>query len=168
MTQLIQNRYNQTSPTSIQETGLSISVPIYIQPTTEQNKQLLNAFREVKRQQLLEMGHQTTRVQGSIVVETAQAEPKTPVELELGMDENNLRYALFNRHGVNERLIIKLQQLTGLELVTKEQIEAVTKAWLHHLFPNSYDGTEGTTKTSKTSTRPKTNKSSSKSSTELV
>ena len=45
------------------------------------------------------------------------------VEQELGMNEENLRHALFARNGIPERLALKLQAVTGVELVTKEQIE---------------------------------------------
>ena len=67
--------------------------------TRDQNKQLLNAFR------------------------TAVQERGAAVEQELGMNEENLRHALFARNGIPERLALRLQAVTGVELVTKEQIE---------------------------------------------
>ena len=109
-TTLTENRYRQVAPTTITSSGVSISCPIYISPTRDQTKALLNAFRRAKQNR------------GSVVEE------------ELGMNEENLRYALFTRNGLPERLILKLQRLTGYELVTRDQIEATQNAWLTHLF----------------------------------
>lgn len=167
MANLLINRYQQTCPTSIQENGCSISCPMYIALTTEQNKQLLNAFREVQRKQLLEAGHSTTTQKGSMTIETAQHTPKTPAELELGMDENNLRYALFNRQGINERLLLKLQKITGMEIITREQLTDVAMSWINHLFTPDTNGTKTTKTPSKRSTRTKAQKPVSKPSTEL-
>ena len=44
---------------------------------------------------------------------------------ELGVSEANLRHLLFARNGLPERLILKLQELTGLEMVSKQQIEDI-------------------------------------------
>jgi hypothetical protein len=104
------NRYNQTTPTAIQSSGATISVPIYIAPTRDQLKAILNGFR-------------------AAVGSRGQA-----VEAELGMDESALRTVLFSRNGLPERLILKLQRITGIELVNREQIEATQKAWVAHLF----------------------------------
>ena len=42
---------------------------------------------------------------------------------ELGVSEANLRHLLFARNGLPERLLLKLQVLTGLEMVSKQLIE---------------------------------------------
>ena len=109
-TRLSVNRYRQTTPTAIQPNGVSISCPLYIGPTRDQLKALLNGFRQA----LVERGH--------------------AVEEELGMSEENLRQMLFSRNGLPERLILKLQRITGIELVSREQIEATQQAWVDHLF----------------------------------
>ena len=85
-------------------------MPIYIALTRDQNKQLLNAFR------------------------TAVQERGAVVEQELGMNDENLRHALFARNGIPERLALKLQAVTGVELVTKEQIEQTFQEWITHLY----------------------------------
>ena len=56
------------------------------------------------------------------------------VEQELGMNEENLRHALFARNGIPERLALKLQAVTGVELVTKEQIEQTFQERITHLY----------------------------------
>ena len=104
------NRYNQTAPTAVQSNGATISVPIYIAPTREQLKAILNGFR------------------------AAVSERGDAAVAELGMDEAALRTVLFSRNGLPERLILKLQCITGIELVSREQIEATQQAWVAHLF----------------------------------
>ena len=133
--ELLTNRYKQTTPTHITANGCSISTPIYLSPTNDQSKELLNAFREVVRQQRLEMGYRDTPIDhGSIQVQTATTPPQTPAEEALGMNEETLRYALFQRTGIAERLIIKLCEITGVELVSRKQIEDNVKMWLDHLY----------------------------------
>lgn len=107
---LCTNRYQQVTPTSILPTGVAISTPIYVAPTRDQLKALLNGFRRA----VMERGH--------------------AAEEELGMTEENLRQMLFSRNGLPERLILKLQRITGIELVSREQIEATQQAWVDHLI----------------------------------
>lgn len=130
------NRYNTIVPTAINTLGTAISVPFYIQPTMDAKKALLNAFRVEKQKQLLEMGFDNTRSEGRIVVVDNTKPPQTPIEAELGMTEENLRLTLFNRQGIQERLVLKLQQLTGVEVFTREEVEATFHLWLDHLYEN--------------------------------
>ena len=109
-TNLSVNRYRQVTPTAIPANGVSISCPLYIGPTRDQLKALLNGFRTA----VMERGHKA--------------------EEELGMTEENLKQVLFSRNGLPERLILKLQRITGIELVSREQIEATQRAWVDHLF----------------------------------
>ena len=53
---------------------------------------------------------------------------------ELGVSEANLRHLLFARNGLPERLLLKLQELTGLEIVSKQQIEDTYRSWITHLY----------------------------------
>ena len=148
--ELLTNRYNQQTPTHIQTNGCSVSTPIYITPTQDQNKQLLNGFRSVVAKQRLEMGFEI-KPQSRIGVEviTQETPPLTPAEIELGMNEESLRYALLSRKGTAERLILKLQSITGIKLVSREAIEQTMNAWLDAL--NLTDEEQRTTRTSKTS-----------------
>ena len=155
--ELLTNRYNQQTPTHIQSNGCSVSTPIYFTPTSDQNKQLLNAFRDVVKKQRIEMGTNIEpQSRFGLEVVTQQTPPLTPAEIEIGMNEETLRYALFGRKGTPERLILKLQQVTGVELVTRETIEATLSAWLDALdMKHEKQRTKGTSKTSKTA-KPRT------------
>jgi hypothetical protein len=134
-TPLITNRYGQATPTTIQDNGCAISCPFYINPTSDQTKQLLNAFRRIKTQQLIELGFNTeTTSKSGIVVDTAVKPPTTPIEEELGMNEEALRYVLFGRQGIQERLFIKLQRLTGVYLITRQQVVDTYTKWLDTLY----------------------------------
>ena len=104
------NRYGETTPTAIQSNGVAISTPIYIQLTKEQNKTILNAIR------------------------TAISRDGEAVEYELGVSEANLRHLLFARNGLPERLLLKLQEVTGLQIVSKQQIEDTYQSWITHLY----------------------------------
>ena len=153
-TELLTNRYRQKTPTHIQPNGCAVATPIYLTPTSDQTKALLNGFRNVVLAQRLELGYVATP-SSSIGVEVVNAtkSPQTPAEIELGMSEEALRYALFARKGLPERLVFKLQELTGVTLVTREVVEATMKAWLDALsLPYENKRTKGTRKTSKSAT----------------
>ena len=148
---LVINRYNQVTPTVVTDEGTSISTPFYINPTTDKKKEVLNAFRKIKAKQLIEMGHDTSPVQqGSLSVINNLAAPQSPIEQELGVTEENLRMMIFGRNGINEKLIIQLQNLTGVQLVTRQDAENCFQLWCDHLFPDENNGlTTATKKTTK-------------------
>jgi len=156
MTNPIKNRYNQITPTAIQPNECSISTPLYFSPTADQSKELLNNFREVVRDERLKNGWSDGPVVSTngVAVQTAQKAPMTSIEEELGMTEETLRYALFQRSGIPERLFLKLCQLTDTEIVSRDEIRATYEAWLDHLLGTDEDkGTKPTTKTRKTRTK---------------
>lgn len=154
MTTLITNRYNQITPTRILANGCSVSVPIYFSPTTDQSKELLNKFRDAVRAERLKKGWNDGPVTspGGVAVQTAQKAPMTDVENELGMTEDTLRYALFGRQGIPERLFFKLCALTNTELVKRDEITETYDEWLGHLLQDKNENkrTKRTAKTSKT------------------
>ena len=152
---LVTNRYGVVTPTQIHSTGIGVSTPIYLTPSSDHLKALLNKFREIKAQQLIDMGWKEERPVGAsgLVVADKTAPPKTQIETDLGMDEENLRFALFGRNGIQERLVIKLQVLTGMDLVSRSQIEETFALWLDHLFQTSDAKPAGT---AKKKTSPKT------------
>lgn len=124
MKTLTTNRYGQVSPTLIQETGVGISCPFYISLTPDQKKSLLNTFRQIKTEQLVNSDENK-----------ASQEPLgTPIEKALGMNEESLRYTLFSRQGTPERLFIRLQKLTGVVLISRNEVEETYKQWLDYLF----------------------------------
>lgn len=158
---LIQNRYHQQTPTCITPDGVGISCPVYINLTTDQSKALLNAFRNVVAQQRIEMGYNPKPLSsslGELSVETAVLPPQSQAELELGMSEESLRYALFNKGGIAERIVLKLQELTGVIFVTSAQVAEVQSLWLSHIFNYEQNGTK---EPSKKSTRNKSPKAKS-------
>ena len=150
--ELITNRFNQTTPTHIQSNGCSVSTPVYVTPTGDQLKAVLNAFRNVVHQQRLDMGFKppATAANG-ISVTTAVKPGNTPAEDAIGMTEEALRYALFQRKGLPDRLIFKLQENTGVELVTREAVLATLQTWLDHMNLISTDENKAPKRTNKTS-----------------
>ena len=50
------------------------------------------------------------------------------------MSEERLRYGLFSRNGMPERLVVSLQRITGLELVNRREIEVTVIGRLDYLF----------------------------------
>ena len=147
--ELIINRYNQSTPTAITSNGLAISTPIYLKLTSDQSKQYLNAFRKVVAKQRLELGYEdTTKTVGQLAVETKSTPPLTPAEQEVGMTEDSIRYALFSRQGTPERLILKLSQITGVYVTTRQELEEVFSLWLDEWYPT--DGQQKAKTTSQT------------------
>ena len=131
------NRYNVAVPTAVTDSGLTISTPFYVSPTVDQRKQLLNAFRVIKNQQLLEMGYTNTTDNGTLKVVDNTKPPLTPIEQELGMDETNLRMAIFSRTGLQERVVMKLQKLTDTTLFSREEVENTLRLWLDNLYEHN-------------------------------
>ena len=139
---LITNRYNQKAPTAITKNGLSISTPIYLGLTSDQAKQMLNAFRSIVADQRRERGYvDTPRSVGQLSVETRTTPPTTPAEDELGMSEESLRFALFGRNGTPERLVLKLCRITGVHLATRTELEQVFSLWLDEWYPTDEQST---------------------------
>ena len=68
----------------------------------------------------------------ALLLVSAHRAAVTAVVSELGVSEANLRHLLFERNGLPERLLLNLQDLTGLEIVSKQQIEDTHK--LEHPF----------------------------------
>lgn len=156
---LIQNRYHQYTPTAITSDGVGISCPVYINLTNDQSKALLNEFRNVVARQRIEMGFNPKPVGsslGELAVETAVLPPQSQAEVDLGMSEESLRYALFNKGGIAERIVLKLQEITGLTFVTSAQVAEVQSLWLSHIFDYENKGITTTSKTGKRNKSPKT------------
>ena len=155
---LITNRYQQQTPTAITAEGVAISTPIYLNLTNDQSKALLNGFRNVVAEQRIAMGFADTTRQtiGELSVDTAQTPPQTQAELELGMAEESLRYALLQKGGVAERLILKLQEITGITYVTSKEVKEVQALWLKQAFSYEDNGIKTPRKTSQKSKLSKT------------
>lgn len=158
MTKSLQtNRFNAKTPTLICDNGTAISVPFYLNPSTDKKKELLNAFREIKTKQLIEQGYQQPRESNSIVVVDQTTPALAPIEQEMQMSEDALRSVLFGRQGVSERIILRLSDLTGVQVCTREEVEHTQKLWLDELY-----GTKTARKTSKKSSTTTTTKRQTK------
>lgn len=143
MHELVTNRFNQSTPTIVLEDGTAISTPTYINLSNDAAKGLLNAFREVVLKQQIDMGYEQIKsaTRGDIKVVDHTKAPKTPAETELGMDVENLRFVLFGRQGSPERIVLKLQELTGVQIVTSDQVKMVQDKWREHIFSYEQHGT---------------------------
>lgn len=134
---LTTNRYGVVSPSSICSNGVVVSTPIYISLPVEQRKAVLNRIREIKTKELIEMGWTQKEQQHGFKWsedESFQAPPMTPVEEQLGCTEEHLRATLFSRHGLTERMLLKIQKITGIRIINRADIEATYVDWLNHLF----------------------------------
>ena len=159
MIELHTNRYDRLTPNSTTEDGVTISCPYYITLTADQKKSILNAFRKVKTKELLEAGYkkqQSPNPDSWVVVQDNTTPPMTACESELGMTEDSLRYLLFSRQGLQERLYHKLATITGIQLVSKEDIMEVFRLWVEA----NYEGptTKTTNKTGKRKSKAVTTK----------
>lgn len=164
--ELIKNRYQQVTPTAVTTNGCAISVPIYLNMTADQSKAMLNAFRNLVAKQRLEMGwDDSPKSVGELSVQTQTTPPITPAEQEIGMNESSLRYAIFNRGGTPERLVLKLSELTGVYVTCRKEIEEIQKLWLDQFYN---DERSKATTTRKRSNTTKRSSNSSKLTDELV
>ena len=149
------NRYQEPTPTSYTSSGLAISSPLYLSLTAEQAKSLLNGYRDVKRKQLMEMGFsESTSRNGLQIIDHTNA-PITDIEKESGFSETALRTVIFGRSGIAERIVLKLQKLTGVYVVTRDELVAAQTAWIDALY-EKLDLNKAAKTTSTTSTKPKT------------
>ena len=144
------NRYGIATPTSFTNSGLAISCPIYLTLTTEQSKALLNGFREIKRQQLNDLGYNDTRTNDGLTVVTAGDIPQTAIERECGFTEDALRQIIFGRQGISERTVLNLQRLTGVQVVSKDEIKQAQELWLNNVYGTDTKKVKRTRKASKT------------------
>lgn len=156
---LTTNRYNVVTPAQIYPSGITVSVPVYINLTQDVAKAILNNFRIAKQKELLDKGHVSQYQSNSVSVTTNAIVPMTEIESQLGMDESNLRSLLFGRSGIAERTILKLQELLGMEIVSKEMILDTTNLWVDHLFNDGHQDATPPGETGKTrKTKPKATK----------
>lgn len=108
----------------VNENGVRISLPCYIDLTTAQRKQLLNGVRDACA------AVQTTtqsKTASGLTVETPTS-AVNDVESYLGLSLDMLRNALFSRGGLTVDLALKLQSVTGIELVSVKDIKAALTA----------------------------------------
>ena len=105
------------------ESGVRISLPMYLDVPNTDRKTLLNAVRDVCSTSFTTKPANT---RGITVVESQTMQPQ--VEAFLGMTIDVLRSVLFTRGGLSADLLFKLQAITGIELVTVKDLTAAFKA----------------------------------------
>lgn len=107
------------------ENGTRVCLPCYIDPPITLRKELLNQVRELAKQPV-EASQQPDTLTGISVVSYSTRQPD--IEAYLGMSIDNLRNVLFQRGGLEVSLILKLQQVTGVEVITDKDFTAAYKA----------------------------------------
>lgn len=108
----------------ITDSGTRICTPLYLDLTTVQRKELLNAVRS----KAAEMEQVQTNTQSGISVASSVGN-LSKIEAFLGVSLEILRSGvLFQRGGLAADLVIKLQAITGVEVVSLKEIEAAYKA----------------------------------------
>ena len=132
---LLTNRYNQITPSTRLDNGCVISTPVYVSITVEVAKQLLNSFRVLKQKELIQVSSPTE----SLNVITHHGGVMAQCEQELGLSEEALRSVLYQKGGISEKIIVKLQNLTGIEVISPNQIIECNENWVNHLFGSTTD-----------------------------
>jgi hypothetical protein len=108
----------------ITDSGTRICTPLYLDLTTTQRKELLNAVRS----KAAEMDTVSTNTRSGIAVATSVGN-LSKIESYLGVSLELLRSGLlFQRGGLAADLVLKLQSVTGVEVVSLKEIEAAYKA----------------------------------------
>jgi len=161
-TDLITNRYHSLTPSRLLDGGITVSTPIYFNIPTDTLKAVLNKFREVKQKQLIDLGWTETSSNGTgIQVTDNTAPPMTPLEQSLEMSESQLRLLLFQRGGLQERIVLKLQQLLDIQIVPRSEIEKTMTQWLDHWYnePKRVTAPSKTTRARSTRTKVSTDAS---------
>ncbi len=133
---------NSSTVDPVTNTGVRISLPIYIDVPNTQRKLLLNAVREV-----ISGGYasRATQTQSGLTVESASSS-ESEVEAYLGLTLDNLRNVLFSRGGLPLDLLLKIQSVAGVEVMSEKELfgafksrQAFVKDWIKN---NSFEGGE--------------------------
>ena len=101
------------------EQQVRICMPIYLDLSTVQRKELLNGVRNAMRPTV-----SNSSGLSEISVQTAS---DNGVEAYLGITFENLRNVIFQRGGIPIDLVMKLQSVTGIEFVSFKDMQAAFK-----------------------------------------
>lgn len=104
--------------------GVRISLPCYIDITIQQRKEILNACRD--QCNVTVVSSEPPSMTGIRVETTSNAQ--SDMESYIGMSLDVLRGVLFQRGGIEAGLLLRLQEVTGLELVSDKDFTAAFKA----------------------------------------
>lgn len=115
---------NSAANDYINTEGARISAPVYCDLTTTQRKLLLNGVREKVMEQ--EVTTKPATASGiSVVTRNAGT---TELETYLGLTTDVLRTVIFQRGGIEISLLLRLQEVTGIEVVSQKDIAAAFTA----------------------------------------
>ena len=115
---------NHHSQDSYTKDGVRISTPVYIDLTQVQRKSLLNAVRS----KCNEPAPVRTPVTASGISVQSSASQQAEIESFLGVSVDVLRQVLFTRGGIDIALLLRLQAVSGLEVVSVKEIAAALKS----------------------------------------
>jgi hypothetical protein len=126
---------NASSLDYVTENGSRVSCPVYVDVTMIERKALLNAIRQVCYQP------STTQVKSisGITVENS-ASKQQEVESFLGCSIDVLRSVLFQRGGLPVDLILRIQSVSGYEVISLKDLDAGLKSKLNNIkeFSRAY------------------------------
>ena len=103
--------------------GTRVCLPIYIDVPMSKRKELLNGIRDAQNSETTSSKPSTV---SGLTVETKN--PRSNVHDFLGMQPDVLRGVLFQRGGLALDLIIRLQQVAGMEVLTEADIKKAFSA----------------------------------------
>lgn len=115
---------NSASNDYTTKNGVRISLPCYIDITIQQRKEILNACRD--QCQATVVTSEPESMSGIRVVTTSSAQ--SDMESYIGMSLDVLRGVIFARGGIEAGLLLRLQEVTGVELVSDKDFTAAFKA----------------------------------------
>ena len=129
---------NAASNDSYSSNGARISLPIYVDISQQDRKLMLNGIRTA----IYEQQPTTTpnSVTGLQVVNATNGQHE--VEAFIGMSLDVLRTVLFSRGGMPIDLVLRLQSVSGMEVLSEKDIKAAFKdrqaSVLSYLKENTY------------------------------
>lgn len=113
---------NSASNDYTTEDGVRVCIPLYIDIPVSERKTLLNLVRH----KAMEMNVSEVKSKSGISVATSNNE-LSKIEAYLGCSLEVLRSLIFSRGGLSADLVLKLQSLTGYEVVSLKDIDLALK-----------------------------------------
>ena len=107
----------------ITDSGVRICTPLYLDLSQQQRKTLLSELRT----RAAEMSASNPVTRSGISVESTNGVSAAITQF-LGVDLEMVRQVLFQRGGLSAELVLRLQEITGVEVVSTKEIEAAFKA----------------------------------------
>lgn len=120
--------------------GARLSMPMYVDLPNTLRKEILNGIRDACHS-LNPTKPPAKTVSGITVASSSNNQPE--IEAYLGMSLDVLRSVLFSRGGLTLDLVLRLQEVSGMEFVTEKDLVAAfkerTKQVKTYIAENKYD-----------------------------